>query len=283
LLGDVTGNPALLLRVTMNRDIIAQGQSTFRFFAVALLVIALVGGLLTSGLLDRTVLSRIARLRNDVDQISTTGDLNYRVKTEGQDELSALGNKLNEMLQALDAAQKAQRESDERLRTLVNNAPLVVWSIDSSGMLRLVDGNELKELGIEPAQLIGKPAADWVDKIPLDEPDLKKALAGETVTTTNQVGELSFQAHYLPLKDEKGRVTSVIGVATNITERLAAEAGMKDANQSLDHTNRQLRRAHELLGSTVEQMTDLIQRGSSTEELKDSLEFIQQELKKLQN
>jgi PAS domain S-box-containing protein len=282
LLGGIDGNPAVLLRVNMNRDIVEQGQSTFSFFALSLVIVGLTGGIVTLMILDRMILSRISRLVVEVGNISTSGDLSYRIATKGTDEISTLGNKLNEMLVALGQAQVARQESDKRLQTLVNNAPIVIWAIDTDGKLTLVDGDEINNLNIDPAQLIGRPISDWINKIPMTEEEIQQTLKGEIVSATNKIADLSFDAHFVPLKDEQGKVTGVIGVATNISDRILAEQGLKQAGDDLNLKNQQLLRAHELLRSTVEQLSDTIQRGGSNEELKGSVDFIQQEFLKLQ-
>lgn len=275
-LNDINDNPALLVKVMLNRDILAQGQATFSFFAISLVALAIGGGLLTAFLLDRSILSRVTKLQHEVSQISTSGDLSYRIPVEGQDELSSLGTKLNEMLGALASAQQAQKEIDERLRAVVNNAPLLLWAASPDGVLQLIDGAELQNLDKDKLNLVGKNLADWIEHVPMTTDDFAQTVKGIASSARANVGDLLFTSQYVPLKDAQGTVTRVIGVATNITVQVTAE-------ENLDHKNRELARAHELLRSSVEQLNETFQRGATLDELRDSVLFIQKEFEKLQN
>ncbi len=77
--------------------------------SVAYIVILLV-------LLERLVLSRLARLSSDVWDVAASGDPSLRVRVSGRDELAGLAATINGMLQILERAQTALRESEGRYR-----------------------------------------------------------------------------------------------------------------------------------------------------------------------
>ena len=62
VVNDVSGKPALMLRVDMPRDIRAEGVNSVRALIVALVIVGVVLVVLIAFLLDRLVLSRMARL-----------------------------------------------------------------------------------------------------------------------------------------------------------------------------------------------------------------------------
>jgi sensor domain CHASE-containing protein len=281
LVYDPQNAPILLYQVTIPRDILAQGRTTFTFFALSLVGLALVGGALTVFMLDRTVLSRLGKLREDVERISLAGDLSKRVQPSGNDELGVLGRKLNEMLNALEYAQQMQKEHAERLSTLVQNAPVILWAVDNNGTLTALDGSELHTLTPQPQSLIGKPLAQWTEYLPVREDEFREVLRGTTITTTANRNGQTFATHFAPLKDRSGTIRGVIGVATNISGQITAEEGLQRANENLEHKNRQLRRAHEILRSTVEQLRELIQRGASTHELSEEIKLAEREFEAL--
>ncbi|MFH7813392.1 hypothetical protein ACH0C8_15895, partial [Acetobacter lovaniensis] len=68
LIEDINGNPALMLRVDVARDIYAQGQSSIQLFLVLLSVVGLIFVAATIMLLERTVISRLLRLETDVNE-----------------------------------------------------------------------------------------------------------------------------------------------------------------------------------------------------------------------
>ena len=115
LVNDIYGNPALLLRVTLPRPIYEQGQVSTRYQLISLLVVGLVFGVVTLILLEKLVLSRLARLSADVSRIGTSGDLSVRALVNGKDELSHLANEINGMLEALEHAQTKREQAEAAL------------------------------------------------------------------------------------------------------------------------------------------------------------------------
>ncbi|HWG89470.1 MAG TPA: PAS domain-containing protein [Candidatus Thermoplasmatota archaeon] len=120
-------------------------------------------------------------------------------------------------------ADEALRASEERLRTVVTGAPLVVWSVNPSGTFTLAEGKGLEVLGLSPRGLVGKSIftvyAGHADLLA----DVKAALQGEARSSIITLGEVTFDSRMTPLRDDMGRVVGVIGVATDITERRRAE------------------------------------------------------------
>ena len=115
LVNDIYGHPALLLRVTLPRPIYEQGQVSTRYQLISLLAVGLVFGIVTLILLEKLVLSRLARLSADVSRIGTSGDLSVRALVSGKDELSHLANEINGMLGALEHAQTKREQAEAAL------------------------------------------------------------------------------------------------------------------------------------------------------------------------
>ncbi|MFC2058212.1 CHASE4 domain-containing protein [Chloroflexota bacterium] len=115
LLTDIYGNPVLLLRVDMPRDIYQQGQRSLNYLLLSLIVISIVFGALILFVLERLVLSRLSRLNNNVTEITSSADHSARIKMTGDDELSSLGNRINNMLDRMqDSYEKEQNLRQER-------------------------------------------------------------------------------------------------------------------------------------------------------------------------
>ena len=98
LQNDIYGNPALMIRADVPRDIMNEGNSTIRFLLYALAAVGVILVGLIAFLLDKLVLSRMASLNTQVSGINTSADLEVRVSMPGSDELSNLGNAINGML-----------------------------------------------------------------------------------------------------------------------------------------------------------------------------------------
>lgn len=101
LLHDIYGESALLLRVDMPRDIYQRGQASITYLMLSIVGAGLVFGVATVLLLERQVLSRLARLSQSVSRLGTSGDLSAPVVMTGKDEVSRLGDTINMITTAL--------------------------------------------------------------------------------------------------------------------------------------------------------------------------------------
>ncbi|MHB8992235.1 MAG: PAS domain-containing protein [Chloroflexota bacterium] len=111
---DVHGEPALVLRADIPREIYRQGLAGLDYLMASLLLIGLVFGLTTILLLERLVVSRVVRLSGDVEEIGARGDLSARVFAGGSDEIGSPAGATNRMLEALERTQRELRESHQR-------------------------------------------------------------------------------------------------------------------------------------------------------------------------
>ena len=82
----------------MSRDIKEEGDNSMFWLLISLIVVGVVLVVLIAFLLDRLVLSRMARLNTQVSDINTASDLSAQVSIPGNDELSNLGGAINGML-----------------------------------------------------------------------------------------------------------------------------------------------------------------------------------------
>ena len=118
----------------------------------------------------------------------------------------------------LEAQREELRQAQTLLGTVIANAPIILWSVDTRGIFTLSVGRELATFGLAQGQVVGSSVFDMYDV-----PHIQRALAGEELTATVDMGELTFETMYRPLRDPVGVVTGVLGVSTNITERRRAE------------------------------------------------------------
>lgn len=279
---DVTGAPALVLRVESPRSLYTQGTQTVNLFLFLLIASGLVFGVVTVLLLERAVLSRLRQLGRSVQTIAQSGNIQGRVPVSAadQDELTTLAQDINRMLTALETAQINLRFSDDRLRAVVNSAPIMLWAVDSAGKITLLEGRSLDLLGIERALSIGKPFSQVYRNVPQLVSEVQRAAKGEAFSSLVPISAYSFDVSYTPMRSEKG-VVGVIGVATDITERVLAEEALGEAYDTLEHQKNQLDRVRELLRSTLEQINDTLNRGAPREELHEYLQFVQTQFNRM--
>ncbi|RJQ42547.1 MAG: HD domain-containing protein [Gaiellales bacterium] len=114
-LDDINGQPALVLKIEQPRQIYGQGLTSMRYFIYALIGVGLASILAIILLLERMVLSRMARLSGEVTEIAERGDHKARVHVSGNDELSRFGEVMNRMLAALEQSQEDLRAYNDEL------------------------------------------------------------------------------------------------------------------------------------------------------------------------
>lgn len=122
------------------------------------------------------------------------------------------------------------RASEERLRAVVSNAPIVLWAADREGRFTLCEGHGLKGLGVEPADAAGRDVGDLYND-PRIAGHLRRALAGETFQAELTLGGPVFDSWYSPLRDANGDITGVIGVAVDITEHVRLSGRLLEAEK----------------------------------------------------
>jgi signal transduction histidine kinase/CheY-like chemotaxis protein len=116
VLPDLYGNPALLLGIESPRTIYQQGQITIRFLSWAIFGVGLVFCLVTLRLLETLVLSRLSRLSKEVSGIGINS-LSQRVSEIGQDELTDLATRINQMLTTLEQYELERQRVATALKT----------------------------------------------------------------------------------------------------------------------------------------------------------------------
>ena len=115
LLTDIYGEPGLILRVDMPRDIYQHGQTSVNYLILAIVAVGLVVGIMTMLLVENQVLSRLAKLSKSVSSIGTNGDPSRRVPSTGKDEMSNLANTINRMIEALEQSRNVLQEKNAQL------------------------------------------------------------------------------------------------------------------------------------------------------------------------
>jgi diguanylate cyclase (GGDEF)-like protein len=115
---DITGTPALYVRVLSERRAYAQGREAAWYLLGAL---ALAGGafmLVTMLLLERTVLAPLARLDRQVGGIAGHGSRSARVSEGGRDELGRLAMTINSFLDTIERADNGRDRAEAQLIAL---------------------------------------------------------------------------------------------------------------------------------------------------------------------
>lgn len=150
-----------------------------------------------------------------------------RIKFRGKD--ATLG-----VLRDITERKKQERkllESEELLRTVISNTPIVLWAIDRDGIFTLSQGRGLKALGLKPGEVVGSSVFQMHRDNQGVLENIRRVLAGESFRGVNRIGELTFETYYAPLWDGNGEPAGAIGVSADITEQQALEAQLRQATK----------------------------------------------------
>ena len=126
-------------------------------------------------------------------------------------------------------AERALRQSESRLRTLVTRAPVLLWTVDRDGVFTALEGLGLEQLGIEAGDIIGRRIEEVYESMPEVLPHYQRALEGEGSEATIETRGRTLQANVVPLVGDEGAIDGVLGVATDITELARAQAQLSES------------------------------------------------------
>lgn len=233
LLPDVQGGLSLILKITIGRDLYVSGQTSIFYLLLSMLVIGFGITVATMLMLERVAFSRLAGLAASVRRVWVGGDHSNRVQVTGNDEVSDLGEAINEMLASLTESEKSLFKSEELLRTVMSNLPVVVTAFDLDGKFMLADGKGLKELNIHRDAIVGQSIYGLED-FPAFAAQFETALKERGLTNVMTWNGLTFDVRYSRLRDPAGEIRGVICIAMDITARKQLEDQLNEHRTHLE-------------------------------------------------
>ncbi|MCG2777357.1 MAG: PAS domain S-box protein [Desulfobacterales bacterium] len=206
-------------------------------------------GVSVSFLFAREMTRPIKQLVEGTKEIGR-GNLDYRIKIKGLDELGNLADSFNNMAEDLKKtttsrdqlakeieerkqAEKALRESEERFRDISYSMADWIWEVDKDGKYTFASESAKEILGYDSEELIGKTPFELM---PEDEAKRKreafKIIASEKKpiidlenwNLTKQGKRVCLLTNGVPILNKKGELCGYRGVDKDITEQKKLEA-----------------------------------------------------------
>jgi PAS domain S-box-containing protein len=139
-------------------------------------------------------------------------------------------------------AEETTRVANEQLRNLVTHSPVILFAIDRNGTVTRCDGKGLLPTGLTPQDLVGRTVSEIAAYLfppgsPIEE-YFARALRGEEFTVALPYNDLTFETRYTPVRDSSGNPEGLIGVATNITERLRTDQERERLKAQVEHSQK---------------------------------------------
>ena len=141
-------------------------------------------------------------------------------------------------------AERARRDAERKLRTLVDNLPHCIARFDEDGRHLFVNPAVSRTFGAPAEHFVGKTFAELGKPGEQGENALlaqrvaaafRDGLANKTeVHWQTAQGSRVFEVLHVPEKDESGKVVSVLGIAHDISELKKVEAEVRTLNRELE-------------------------------------------------
>ncbi|MDQ1331552.1 MAG: hypothetical protein QG578_1820, partial [Thermodesulfobacteriota bacterium] len=160
-----------------------------------------------------------------------------------------LYGKATEEISLRRSVENALRESEERYRSLYNNTPAMLHSVDPDGRLVSVSGHWLDVMGYERDEVIGKRVTDFFTEdsrklaIEVVMPDFfKKGYYKDAqYRFVKKSGEeIDILLSAIADRDTAGKIIRSLAVSIDVTERKRAEEALKIAKEKLSRYSRDL-------------------------------------------
>ena len=228
LISDYSGDPCLILRIDLPREIYLEGQAALESFLVYFIVIGICFGAVMLVVNDRLFVKPITELSEKVAEIGRKGDFDERIHASGDDEGASLIRDINGMLDSF----KEAREKELKQRTEVENmrrehfkelllgASRVINSIryDLRGPLQVIR-NATYLLREDPKKV--DTLADMIDE------SVESAISTiEDLSSKTQTGELNITVtdlrYVIEMAIDMAKVPQNINVVTDFSDEFLA-------------------------------------------------------------
>ena len=112
------------------------------------------------------------------------------------------------------------RLSEEKLRSVVEGAPVALFALDASFRFTAALGRGLGLIGLREEDLLGARADEL---FPQHMAYAERALQGEEVVVILEQGGRDIEARVTPRRDPGGAIVGIVAVTIDVTERVRAE------------------------------------------------------------
>lgn len=156
-------------------------------------------------------------------------------------------------------AMEAMQESESKLRLLLEQVPCILWTLDKNMRFTSVAGSAMAHLAINPDRIVGMTLSEFFEEDDMDfvvYVACRAALQGRPMTYELERNKRIFHNRTRPLRNPRGQIEGVVGVASDITELKEAETRLRSLSRRLttaqeDERRRIARELHDEVGQSL--------------------------------
>jgi PAS domain S-box-containing protein len=137
--------------------------------------------------------------------------------------------------------QRQLRESEARVRAIIDSAPIVLFAIDRDGAITFSAGVGPDPLGKKPGEALGWSATDLFVEHPNVVEGIRQALSGIDGRAELTQGERTFSFSLAPFRDAAGNTAGAIVVAIDVTDGRRAESALRQSVETLKQVDQKRR------------------------------------------
>ena len=244
LIRDALGNPAFVIEVNAPHAASSAGETIFYCLIIVLVFVAIAIEIIVLLFLEKSILSRLTRLSQSVQQIAKSGDTHARVVEGPADELGTLARTINIMLETLAHDAQMKEEDTSRFKMLVEQSPI--------GMYFVTD-KQFAYVNQAAAQMFGFTPEDisWnISPLDMIHPDdrhmveqVSLAFNNSSADTTSYTTRgLCNDEHVIYCTINERRVIwkgnpSTLGIVIDVSEREIAQENLRKRERILEAIN----------------------------------------------
>ena len=197
-------------------------------------LVALSLAILVAWALARSLARRIGRYATQAHAIAD-GDYDQPWPVSHIREFDRLAGDLERMALAIRQRERDLATSEARYRSVISNAPVVIFQFDEQGVLTLNEGKGLTHVGLVAGATVGHSLFELYHNYPQVCEHARRAISGESQHFTSEISNTVFDVYFNPVRDGDGPI-QVLGVAVDITERQRAEEALRQANLVVENS-----------------------------------------------
>jgi rsbT co-antagonist protein RsbR len=122
-----------------------------------------------------------------------------------------------------------QKATLEMFGRVLSSAPLLMWSVDPTGTVTMLEGKGTELIGLRPGETVGTNALETYKDSPDIAGGIVRALGGEeSRLLTTPLPGVHFDAWFMPLRGENQKLEGAIGLCIDASERVRSERELRD-------------------------------------------------------